>query len=44
MNYTINDVRAALKDGSVTSAALVKKSIETFEADKSSERPLNAFL
>ena len=44
MKYTINDVRAALKDGSVTSAALVKKSIETFEADKSSERPLNAFL
>ncbi len=44
MKYTINDVRAALKGGNVTSVELVKKSIETFEADKSSERPLNAFL
>lgn len=44
MNYTIKDMQSALKDGTVTSAALVKKSIETFETDKKSALPLNAFL
>jgi aspartyl-tRNA(Asn)/glutamyl-tRNA(Gln) amidotransferase subunit A len=44
MNYTIKDMQAALKDGTVSSAALVKKSIATFEADKKSTLPLNAFL
>lgn len=42
--YTIKEVRAALQSGETTSVALVKKSIETFEADKSSDVPLNAFL
>ena len=42
--YTIKEVRAALQSGEMTSVALVKKSIETFEADKSSDVPLNAFL
>ncbi|MCK9170316.1 MAG: Asp-tRNA(Asn)/Glu-tRNA(Gln) amidotransferase subunit GatA [Treponema sp.] len=44
MDYTIKDMQTALKDGTVTSAALVKKSIETFNADKKSDLPLNAFL
>ena len=34
----------ALKGGQTTSEALVKKSLETFEADKKSALPLNAFL
>lgn len=33
-----------LKSGEITSESLVKKSIETFEADKNSALPLNAFL
>lgn len=44
MKYTINDMLKALKDGSETSVQLVKKSIETFENDKNSSLPLNAFL
>ncbi|MFA6857428.1 MAG: amidase family protein, partial [Treponema sp.] len=44
MDYTITDMQTALKNGTVTSAALVKKSIETFNADKKSDLPLNAFL
>ena len=42
--YTIEETVKALKAGEVTSAALVKKSIDTFESDKGSEKPLNAFL
>lgn len=33
-----------LKSGEITSESLVRKSIETFEADKNSALPLNAFL
>lgn len=42
--YTIKETVEALKNGSTTSEALVKKSIDAFEADKNSEMPLNAFL
>ena len=41
---TIKETVKQLKNGSVTSKALVEKSIKTFEADKNSELPLNAFL
>jgi len=44
MKYTINEVRESLKNGEVTSVSLVKESIETFENDKNSSLPLNAFL
>ena len=44
MNYTINNMQEALKSGEITSVSLVKKSIETFEEDKKSKLPLNAFL
>ena len=44
MNCTIRDMRAALKEGSVTSADIIKKSAAAFEADKKSASPLNAFL
>ncbi len=44
MNLNIKATREALKNGSVTSTALVKKSIDTFEEDKKSSLPLNAFL
>ena len=44
MSYTIKETVEALKSGSVTSSSLVKKSIETFENDKATEKPLNAFL
>jgi aspartyl-tRNA(Asn)/glutamyl-tRNA(Gln) amidotransferase subunit A len=44
MAYTIKEVRAALKEGKTTSAQLVKKSVATFEADRKSALPLNAFL
>lgn len=44
MKYTINEVRESLKNGEVTSVSLVKESIETFESDKNSSLPLNAFL
>ncbi len=42
--YTINETIAALKEGKVTSTQLVQKSIDTFNADQNSEKPLNAFL
>ncbi|MBE6353775.1 Asp-tRNA(Asn)/Glu-tRNA(Gln) amidotransferase subunit GatA [Treponema sp.] len=44
MYFTIKETVEALKKGEVTSAQLVKNSVETFEADKAGERPLNAFL
>ncbi|MCQ2610839.1 MAG: Asp-tRNA(Asn)/Glu-tRNA(Gln) amidotransferase subunit GatA [Treponema sp.] len=45
MKYiTIEETRAALKAGEVTSVELVKEIKETFEADKNSAIPLNAFL
>ena len=44
MYYTIIETRDALKKGEVTSARLVKDSIETFEKDKSAAIPLNAFI
>ena len=44
MFYTIKDTRDALKAGKITSKELVESSIKTFEADKSSAIPLNAFI
>jgi aspartyl-tRNA(Asn)/glutamyl-tRNA(Gln) amidotransferase subunit A len=44
MNYTIKDMRDALRSGKKTSAELVRKSIAVFEADRKSVLPLNAFL
>ena len=44
MPYTIKETILELKEGKTTSVDLVKKSIENFEADKHSEKPLNAFL
>ncbi len=41
---TINSIREQLKSGSTTSETLIKKSVETFEADKKSSLTLNAFL
>ena len=41
---SINQAREALKNGSVSSEALVQKSAAAFEADKNSALPLNAFL
>ena len=41
---TISEVISALKAGKITSEQLVKQSIDTFEADKNSSLPLNAFL
>ncbi|HBG66184.1 MAG TPA: Asp-tRNA(Asn)/Glu-tRNA(Gln) amidotransferase GatCAB subunit A, partial [Treponema sp.] len=41
---TISGTIAALKAGTVTSRALVQESIDTFEADRTSALPLNAFL
>lgn len=40
----ISETILKLKSGEITSESLVKKSIETFEADKNSALPLNAFL
>lgn len=40
----ISETILKLKSGEITSEALVKRSIETFEADKNSALPLNAFL
>ena len=40
----ISETILKLKSGEITNEALVKKSIETFEADKNSALPLNAFL
>ncbi len=42
--FTIEDTVAALKKGEITSVELVKEAITTFEADKKSDKPLNAFL
>lgn len=42
--FTINETLKALKSGAITSVALVKQSIDTFEKDKTSLKPLNAFL
>lgn len=42
--YTIKETVEALKSGKTTSVNLVKDSVETFEKDKASEKPLNAFL
>lgn len=44
MKYTIKETRAALKAGEVTSVQLVTESVKTFEADKKSAIPLNAFI
>lgn len=44
MYYTIEKTVQALKSGETTSKALVKSSIDTFEKDKTSDKPLNAFL
>ncbi|MBQ0050734.1 MAG: Asp-tRNA(Asn)/Glu-tRNA(Gln) amidotransferase subunit GatA [Treponema sp.] len=44
MFYTISETVEALKSGKTTSVELVKSSIDTFENDKKSEKPLNAFL
>lgn len=41
---TIKEAVAALKAGKVTSEKLVRDSIDTFEADKKSSLPLNAFI
>ena len=42
--YTIKETSQALKEGKTTSVELVKKSIDTFEKDKNSSLPLNAFI
>ena len=42
--YTIQETVNALKNGDTTSVALVKEAVDTFEADKKSSTPLNAFL
>ncbi len=44
MASTIKQIIEQLKNGTQTSVNLVKNTIETFESDKSSEKPLNAFL
>ena len=44
MKYTISEARSELKAGKITSLELVKESIKTFEDDKKSKLPLNAFL
>ncbi len=44
MYYTIKETVAALKSGETTSEKLVQQSIDTFENDKKSQKPLNAFL
>lgn len=44
MFYTIEETVEALKSGKTTSEDLVRSSIDTFEKDKKSEKPLNAFL
>lgn len=44
MFYTIKETQQALKSGKTTSVELVKASIKTFEEDKNSSKPLNAFL
>lgn len=44
MYYTIKETVAALKNGETTSEKLVQESIDTFNADQKSAKPLNAFL
>ncbi len=44
MLYTIKEAREALKNGKVTSVELVKSARDTFENDKNSAIPLNAFI
>lgn len=44
MYYTIKETVAALKSGATTSEQLVQSSIDTFTADQTGEKPLNAFL
>lgn len=44
MFYTIKETREALKKGEISSVQLVKEARETFEKDKSSAIPLNAFI
>ena len=44
MFYTIEETVEALKSGKTTSEDLVRSSIDTFEKDKKSEKPLNAIL
>lgn len=44
MNNTIQEMTAALKAGATTSAELVERSVRTFEEDRTSALPLNAFL
>jgi len=44
MFYTISETVEALKSGKTTSVALVQASVDTFENDKKSDKPLNAFL
>lgn len=44
MFYTIKETREALKAGKITSKELVEDSVKTFETDKSSKIPLNAFI
>lgn len=41
---TVSEAREGLFEGSLTSAALVKKTIDEFEADQKSALPMNAFL
>ena len=42
--FTIEETRTALKNGEVTSEQLVSDAVRTFEADRNSEIPLNAFI
>jgi aspartyl-tRNA(Asn)/glutamyl-tRNA(Gln) amidotransferase subunit A len=44
MMFSITEIRKNLKAGKITSASLVRKSIDTYEKDKESQLPLNAFL
>lgn len=44
MISTIEQAVEALKSGKITSQDLVKESIDTFEADKNTALPLNAFI
>lgn len=44
MISTIDQAVEALKSGKITSQDLVKESIDTFEADKNTALPLNAFI
>lgn len=44
MYKTIKETREALKSGAITCVALVESSVKTFEEDKSSAIPLNAFI